>query len=825
MARTKAASDLPVYRAKRDFTVTSEPSGAERSRGRGRNAPIFVVQKHAARRLHWDFRLEHGGVLWSWAVPKGPSADPADKRLAVHVEDHPLAYADFQGTIPAGQYGAGEVETWDRGTWEPKGDPEKGLADGELKFTLRGQRLNGGYVLVRLKPRPRERAENWLLIKEHDPDEQPGHDAGALEREKPLRKKRPAKDGGPASKAVARPAPGAVRGIVPETQKVQLASLAEEPQAGEGWLHEIKFDGYRLLLFKSGGDVRIMTRNGQDWTGRLHAIAQAVARLKPHDLVLDGELVALRADGVSSFPLLQQALSEHKTSRLLVYVFDLLQLDGWDLRPCRLDERKALLRDVDAWRGSLRYSDHHAGQGAAMRRQACAMGLEGVIAKRADAPYQAGRGTAWLKLKCRGREEFVVVGWTLPEGSRTGLGSLHLGYYDDAGSLQYAGGVGTGFSDRELAALRRRLDGLGAADPPAMLLSGDPPERGIRWVKPELVAEVQYAAWSGSGRVRHAVYLGLRMDKPPREVTRPPADPQAPRRPWPGAGVVGRIVRGPAVPPRRREAASRVAPPSRIVSNQGSHPGDHAVHLTHPDRQLWPGITKQDLADYWDAVADAALPEIANRPLAFVRCPDGIDGEHFFQKHPSPGFPAAIGAGEADGAPYLVLHDAEGLRACAQMAAIELHGWGATLDDPLHPDRMVFDLDPGEGVAFDEVVQAALDLRRRLEALELACFCRTTGGKGLHLVVPLRPAADWEAVKAFSRQFAEAQAGREPDRFVSVVSKARRRGKILIDWLRNGLGATAVMSFSPRARPGAGVATRLHWREVKAGLDPAAFNL
>jgi bifunctional non-homologous end joining protein LigD len=512
MAKTKAASDLPVYRSKRDFKITSEPKGGGRRRA-GR-APIFVVQKHDARRLHWDFRLEHDGVLWSWAVPKGPSADPADKRLAVHVEDHPLDYADFQGTIPEGQYGAGTVETWDRGTWEPLGDPARSLADGELKFILHGQRLNGGYVLVRLKPRPKERADNWLLIKEHDPNEQPEADAETLEREKPLK----------------------------------------------------------------------------------------------------------------------------------------------------------------------------------------------------------------------------------------------------------------------------------AGKPPARKSDSKPP--------------------------------APKAAKPAAEMKRPVADPQTGRPPWPQTRSAGRTVRAQKIPPRQREAASRIGSSSRIVSD-----AEHNVHLTHPDRQLWPGITKQDLADYWTAVAEAALPEVANRPLAFVRCPDGIEGEHFFQKHKGPGFPAAIEYGEADGAPYLFIRDAQGLQACAQMSAIELHGWGAALDDPLHPDRVVFDLDPGDGVAFGEVVQAALDLRKRLEAQGLASFCRTTGGKGLHLVVPLEPAADWDTVKAFCRSFAEAQVKDEPNRFVSTVSKVEREGKILIDWLRNGLGATAVVSFSPRARPGAGVATRLRWQEVKPGLDPAAFTL
>jgi bifunctional non-homologous end joining protein LigD len=850
--RTPHAGDLPAYRAKRDFTVTSEPQGSTRGAGK---APIFVVQKHDARRLHWDFRLEHGGVLWSWAVPKGPSADTADKRLAVHVEDHPLDYADFEGTIPAGQYGAGTVELWDRGTWAPKGDPEAGLAKGELKFTLAGERLNGGYVLVRLKPRAREKAENWLLIKEHDADEHPGLDATAMEQAVPQRARRASPSKGAAKPPAAKPsaakpsaakpsaakpsaakppaakppaakppadkppAAGAVKGSVPDDQRPQLATGVEEPPDQGTWLHEIKFDGYRVLLFKAGEQVRIITRNGHDWTNRLPALANDVAHLPVHDAVLDGELIAQREDGVSSFALLQQALSDRKTANLVVFVFDLLQWQGWDLRACRLTDRKALLQGLTDWRGGLRYSDHHPGQGAAMRRQACQMGLEGVIAKQADAPYQAGRSRTWLKLKCQGREEFIVLGWTPPEGSRAGLGSLHMGYHDETGALQYAGGVGTGFTDRELTALRKRLDGLAAPSPPTLLLSDEPPDRSMHWVRPDLVAEVQYTGWSGAGRLRHAVYLGLREDKSAAEVVRPAADPQAARQTWPKPVRTNRIVHA-AGPKRLPAAASRVHTAPRIVAH------DHGNgHLTHPDRQLWPGITKQDLADYWASVAEVALPEVANRPLALVRCPDGIDGEHFFQKHRTHGFPDAVQEGEAGGAPYLFITGAEGLQACAQMSAIELHGWGARLDDPLHPDRMVFDLDPGDGVAFAQVVDAALDLRQRLGDLKLVSFCRTTGGKGLHLVVPLRPAADWDTVKAFCKSFAETLSKDQPDRFVSTVSKARRQGRILIDWLRNGLGATAVVSFSPRARPGAGVATRLRWDEVTHKLDPAAFNL
>ena len=773
---------LDTYGARRDFAVTAEPAPGPPAPHSG--ASIFVVQKHAARRLHWDFRLEHGGVLWSWAVPKGPSRDPGDKRLAVHVEDHPLDYADFQGRIPDGEYGAGTVETWDRGTWQPVGDAEEGLRRGELKFTLAGQRLRGGFVLVRLKPRPKQRGENWLLIKEHDAAEQAGADAAALEASPP------AADGPPV--------PGAVRGGLPTDPAPQLAALAGEPPDGPEWISEVKFDGYRLLVRIEGGAVRLITRSGQDWTARLPGIASLFAGSGLRDALLDGELVALRPDGVSSFPDLQDALSRGRDGGLYLYLFDLLHLDGWDLRPCRLADRKAALRGLLPWSERLRFSDHIAGKADAMRRRACALGLEGIVCKRADAPYRAGRGHGWVKVKCQEREEFVVLGWTPPAGHRTGLGALQLGFYAPDGTLHYIGGVGTGFTDRELGALRKRLDALRADPPEGLRYGAERPDRRITWVRPELVAEVQYLGMSGGGRLRQAVFLGVREDKAAREVVREVPNPELTRQVF------------------RSAARTRIVGP-RKAGEGGT--------LTNADKELWPGITKADLAAYWRAVAPYALPEIAGRPLAFVRCPDGIAGPHFFQKHRSAGFPPQIRTGESDGAPWLAIDDLEGLLAAVQMAAIELHAWGASGADPLHPDRLVFDLDPGEGVAFSDVVAAAKEVRARLAALGLAAFCRTTGGKGLHVVVPLVAHADWEAARIWCRRFAERMAQDQPDRYVASVPKARRRGHILVDWLRNSLGAIAIASFSPRARPGAGVATPLAWREVTASLDPVRFTL
>ncbi len=803
-------TSIAAYRAKRDFTITAEPAP---SAAAAENGAVFVVQKHDATRLHYDFRLEHGGVLWSWAVPKGPSLDPADKRLAVRTEDHPVEYADFAGTIPKGEYGAGVVAIWDRGTWAALGeDPAADLARGEMKFELSGSRLHGRFVLIRLKPRSQEPAENWLLIKEHDGFEAAGVGADQLEASAAVAPPHagPNRD---AAKPGGAPIAGAKRGKLPDKQEPQLATLAETAPAGE-WINEIKFDGYRLLAFKAAGSVRLITRNGLDWSHRMPGIAAEIAGLDLGTVLLDCELVALRPDGVSSFADLQAALASERDDTLLLYVFDLLHLDGWDLRPARLADRKAHLAGLAIWTDRLRFSDHIDGDAGTVRRQACAMGLEGIIAKRADAPYRAGRGRDWVKLKCGGREEFIVLGWTPPAGTRAGLGSLHLGFYDDEQNLHYVGGVGTGFNDQELGRLRRQLEPLAVRSPTPLLLSGEKPDGKIHWVRPELVIEVQFAGWTGGGRMRHAVYLGVRQDKTADEVVRAIPDPEAVRKPLrpTGASIVS------AKPPGKREpthARTVVTPPV----------DDHAIKLTHPDKELWPGITKQALADYWAAVAPAALPGIAGRPLALVRCVDGIDGPHFFQKHAMKGMNPAWREADQDAAPYLTFDHADGLRAAAQMAAIELHSWGSPATDAAHADRLVFDLDPGDGVEWAATVAAAQDVRDRLAKIGLTAFCRTSGGKGLHVVTPVAPGPDWDTVRAWCRGFAESMEADAPDQYVASVPKARRTGHILVDWLRNGLGSTAVASFSPRARPGATVAVPVAWREVTAKLDPAAFTI
>ena len=810
-------TSITTYREKRDFNRTREPApGRPAVVGPRSSDAVFVVQKHAASRLHWDFRLEHGGVLWSWAVPKGPSMDTGHKRLAMHVEDHPVEYASFEGVIPAGNYGAGTVEIWDRGTWSPLGDAAADLARGELKFSLDGTRLHGRFVLIRLKPRPGERGESWLLIKEHDSEERPGMDAAEMERV-PLapatktRAKAKAKTEKP--QAGWQPPEDAVRASLPASQAPMLASNADAPPRGAEWLSEIKFDGYRLIVRKDGGNVTLLTRNGLDWTNRLPTVAVAVAGVPAETLMADGELVALRNDGLSSFPDLQAALAEGRDDTLHLYLFDVLYRDGYDLRALPLTTRKSVLTDLVPSGDILRVSDHLEGVTDQVRRTACSMGLEGIVCKRADSPYAGRRSRDWLKIKCQGREEFVVVGWTPPQGSRTGLGSLQLGFFDAQGALHFVGGCGSGFTDAVLTDLVARLGKL-AGDPPArMKLTDEKPPAGTHWVKPELVVEVQYTGWSGAGRLRHAVFLGLREDKRATDVVRDIPNPEAPRRELGGVlkSHSGRIVR-----------AEKPAPHTAELSG---------VRLTHPERILWPAdggfaaVTKQDLANYWMAVAEAAVPEIAHRPLALVRCPDGVDGEHFFQKHANRGMPPLLHEGGCDGAPYLALEGANGLIATAQMAALELHSWGSSLDDAAHPDRLVFDLDPGDGVEWPQIVRAAHDIKARLEREGFESYCRTSGGKGLHLVVPLVPSTSWDSARAWCRAMAERWEKEAPELYVASVPKARRRGKILIDWLRNGLGSTAIASFSPRARPHATVATPVAWREVSEKLDPQSLTV
>ncbi|MGE5503087.1 MAG: DNA ligase D [Actinomycetota bacterium] len=743
---------LEEYRRKRDFARTPEP-GAEPAPGRG---GLFVVQRHAARRLHWDFRLELDGVLKSWAVTREPVLDPAVKRLAVETEDHPLDYADFEGDIPAGQYGAGHVDLWDRGRWWPVGDPRQGMDTGVLKFRLDGGRLKGGFALVRMKDGGRR--PNWLLVKEHDGPDQP----------------RPADPPTVGPVAGARPAP-----LAPRLSPMLATPVGEAPAGGQ-WLHEIKFDGYRLLARVEGGACRLFTRAGHDWTDRFPAIARACAGLPCAAAWLDGEVVALDQGGVSRFHALQRQLAAGSEAGLVYHVFDLVALDGQDLAGVAQEERKRLLRALLARAGEpLRYTDHMDGRGPDFYRQACAFALEGVVSKRRDRPYRPGRGKDWVKAKCVCRQEFVVAGFTRPEKKKSGLAALLLAVWD-GGRLVAAGRVGTGFSADEASMLEARLVAL----PSAPALSSEP--RAV-WVRPTLVVEVEFTEWTADGALRHPSYQGLRLDRDAGEVVREPC--------------------GAALP----------APPA----------ADRLGGLTNPDRVLFAdfGLTKRRLAAYYLEVAPRMLPLVAGRPLTLRRCPDGTGGNCFWQRHPHPGMAKAVRRIPAGDEVLVAVDDEDGLVGLAQMGALEVHAWGSTAADLERPDLLVMDLDPDEGLAWARVTEAAMLLKDRLAALGLAAFAKTTGGKGLHVVVPLVPRAGWDEAKAFTKRLAESLAADAPDRFTANMAKTRRKGRIFVDYLRNQRSATAVAPYSTRARPGAPVAVPLTWAELAAGIRSDHFTV
>lgn len=838
------ADPLDRYRAMRDFSKTAEPAGAEKTKPSKRLR--FVVQKHAATRLHYDFRLELDGVFLSWAVTKGPSLDPSDRRLAVQTEDHPLDYGDFEGTIPKGEYGGGTVMLWDRGYWEPEGDPRAMLRKGDLKFTLEGERMKGSWVLVRMKRRERETRDNWLLIKHHDrwsvedrgerlvEGETTSVASGrALDEIAAGRAQGPTRfmtRGGRAAKAAVwrsdrdeapppppkssskarktpapKTAPAALPGFVPP----QLAKPVDRPPAGAGWGHEIKFDGYRLQLRVCGGEATLKTRKGLDWTPRFAAIARDAARLP--DGLYDGEACALDADGSPDFPALQAALADGRTDDLIYFAFDALFIGGEDLRDLPLRERKARLQAAIGAAGKtlgprIRYVDHFETAGDAVLQSACRMSLEGIVSKRLDSPYRSDRGEAWVKSKCRAGHEVVIGGWTGEAGQ---LRSLLVGVNKD-GRLIYVGRIGTGFGAETVRRVLRRLETVRAGKSPFSGPNAPREAAGVQWARPELVAEIEFAGFTGSGMVRQGAFKGLREDKPARDVeaeTPEPADRAELAAPKPS--------------PKRAKAAGSVV---------------MGVTLSSPDKPLWPDdgrgqpVTKLELARYLEAVGPWMMRHIQGRPCSIIRTPDGIDGERFFQRHAGKGSSALLTevAVFGDHKPYLQVDRIEALAALAQIAATEFHPWNCQPGKPETPGRLVFDLDPDEAIPFERVIEAAREVKARLEAVGLVAFCKTTGGKGLHVVTPLADGegkTDWKMAKAFAQGVCLAIAADAPDRYVVNMAKAKRRGRIFLDYLRNDRMATAVAPLSPRARPGAPVSFPLTWSQVKPGLDPKAWTI
>src|SRR4051812_24543248 len=847
---------LATYRAKRDFHQTAEPSGAASVAA----APQlrFVIQRHDATRLHYDFRLELDGVFLSWAVTKGPSLDPKVKRLAVQTEDHPLDYGDFEGTIPKGQYGGGTVQLWDRGYWIPEGDPHDGLKRGDLKFTLVGERLSGSWVLVRMKwdrEGGKSKRTNWLLIKHRDDTAHEGDDDKLLENNdtsvasgRTLNQiaigagkaptpfmtatKRTAgavwqsnrKGGGetavaPESKAE----PKKVR-TIPAFIEPQLAKLVDQPTSAPGWVHEVKFDGYRLQLRVAGGKATLKTRKGLDWTAKFQAIAD-IARQLP-DCMIDGEACALDKDGAPNFSALQVALSEGRSQDMVFFVFDAMFAGGEDLRGLPLIERKERLHDLLSGlkdkKQLIRYVDHLETAGDAVLASACKMGLEGIISKRSDAPYQSTRANTWLKAKCRAGQEVIIGGWT--QGGAK-LRSLIVGVHRGRGKnkkLVPVGRVGTGFSGAVMRRVLPQLEKVESKTSPFAAEVSPRKEANMHWARPELVAEIEFAGWTGDGNVRQAAFKGLRTDKPADDiVAETPAKPEKTKMAQP------KPSRAKAAAKTVRSTSSGLAPsgPSVVMG----------VTISHPDKPLWPDekppVTKIELARYYEAVGGWMLPHIKGRPCSLVRTPDGIKGsQNFFQRHVMPGGSPLITEVKVSGdkKPYVQLDTVEAVVAAAQIGATELHPWNNQPGVPELPGRLVFDLDPAPDVGFNEVIKGALALRKRLEKLGLATFCKTTGGKGLHVVTPLtsdKKSPDWDAAKMFAKEVCRRLAEAEPDRFLLNMAKKERTGRIFLDYLRNDRTSTAVAPLSSRARDGATVSMPLEWSQVKAGLDPRRFTV
>ncbi len=837
---------LGEYARKRDFDRTAEPKPAapphsprrvgkakradQGAGGHGADAPLptlhtdgreeaagaFVVQKHAARRLHYDLRLELDGVLKSWAVTRGPSLTLGEKRLAVRTEDHPIEYLNFEGNIPKGEYGGGSMIVWDQGRWVPEGDPHKALTKGHLAFRLDGARLKGNWHLVRMRPRRGEKTEPWLLIKSDDEfarqagdpeitdEEVTSHLSGRTNEELAaagdLRVDHAARTAAARGRKRILPDAGKVagarKGLLPTFLEPSLASPCDKPPSGPKWIHEIKHDGYRIQARINGRETRLFTRKALDWTARFRSIADALAGLGLGSALIDGEIVVEDEKGISSLNNLQADLKAGRRERFRYYVFDLLYCEGYDLTKATLVDRKRLLQDIVAGLAAIspiRFSEHLEADGPTMLEHSCRFGLEGIISKRRDLPYRPGRGEHWFKAKCQQSREFVILGYVASTAASRTVGALALGYYAD-GQWVYAGRVGTGWSADLAASLYAELDQIKTTKPALRNALPAGAEKGLVWTEPRLVCAVEYRDWTHDGLIGQSSFKGLREDKPVQEISLESHRPTLPRK--------------------------------RATMLNQSDPG--GVKLTHPERILWPesGITKQGLADYYADIADWILPHVAGRVLSLLRCPSGTGEKCFFAKHPWSGLSRVVqrvDVGEAE--PMLALDSLEGLMSLVQAGVVEIHPWGSRADRLDRPDRLIFDLDPGEDVPWSAVITAARAVRGRLESHGLKSFVKTSGGKGLHVVVPVEPSAGWAEAKSFTAAIAEAMAAEQPDRYVATVAKRARRGRVFIDYLRNDPGSTAVAAYSPRSSPQASVSTPLEWDELSEGLRSDHFTV
>lgn len=813
------AKPMSEYTRKRNFDITAEPPEAA-AKGAGKNKSLsFVIQKHDASHLHYDFRLELDGTLKSWAVPKGPSLDPANKRLAVHVEDHPLGYAGFEGSIPKGQYGGGDVIVWDRGIWQPHGDPRQTYKAGKLKFTLVGEKLNGDWALVRTHLKGSGDKEQWLLIKEKDELARPSAEydilveqpqsviSGALvgeEKKTAAAKRKPA---AAAKKEVSKPSKKKASAL-PEKLAPQLATLMDAP-AGDDWLYEIKFDGYRLLTRIQGSEVRVFSRNGHDWTERLPLQVKALAAMGLEDTWLDGEMVLLNEEGLPDFQSLQNALDIGRSKDIVYYLFDLPFLGGQDLRDTPLEQRRDALKQLldNQHNRLLRFSDTFRAGRKDIVESASAMGLEGVIGKRPGSVYQSRRSPDWIKLKCRLRQEFVIVGYTLPQGSRKGFGALLLAVNADGSDVElvYAGRVGSGFSEATLKQLYEQMLLLQRDSSPLAEKLTAAQSRGVHWIEPKLICEAEFAQWTRDGIIRHAVFVGLRSDKPISEVGHEYA--------------VGHKAEAAAKP------VEKAKPPAK------GKPQVAGVAISHPDRVIdsESGVQKVELAQFYEAIAGWILPHLSLRPVALLRCPEGIGGEQFFQKHAErlaiPHITQLDPKLDPGHARLMEIDSVQALVGAAQMGTIELHTWGATHDRIETPDRIVLDLDPDPDLPWRRMIEATQMVLAVLDELGLEAWLKTSGGKGMHIIVPLARQADWDTVKGFARSIAEFMTRQLPERFTATSGPKNRIGKIFIDYLRNTRGASTVAAYSVRARPGLPVSVPISRAELPELLSAGQWNV